>query len=296
MQSNLFTSFLLPLALAIVMLGMGLSLVPEDFKRITRDPKAVVVGTVCQVLLLPLIGILITLVVPMQPEIAVGLIVLAVCPGGPSSNLITYLAKGDVALSVTLTAVSSIVTVFTIPVFTNLALQHFLGESAAIALPIGTTTLQIFLITLLPTVIGMAIRYKFPGTARRLERQMSRLAAGLLALVIVLLLVKEGSKLPGFLVQVGFGVLLLNLVAMLAGFFAGKVFRLPLAQQICIAIEVGIQNGTLAIAITAGLLNNPDMAVPAAIYSLLMYITGFGAILYGRQSIGSAETAAHTGN
>lgn len=296
MQSNLFTSFLLPLALAIVMLGMGLSLVPEDFKRITRDPKAVVVGTVCQVLLLPLIGTLITLVVPMQPEIAVGLLVLAVCPGGPSSNLITYLAKGDVALSVTLTAVSSIVTVFTIPLFTNLALQHFLGESAAIALPIGTTTLQIFLITLLPTVIGMAIRYQFPGTARRLERQMSRLAAGLLALVIVLLLIKEGSKLPGFLVQVGVGVLLLNLVAMLTGFLAGKVFRLPLAQQICIAIEVGIQNGTLAIAITAGLLNNPDMAVPAAIYSLLMYITGFGAILYGRQSIGSAEPAAHTGN
>jgi len=197
---------------------------------------------------------------------------------------------------VTLTAVSSIVTVFTIPLFTNLVLQYFLGESAAIALPIGTTTLQIFLITLLPTVIGLAIRYQFPGTARRLERQMSRLAAGLLALVIVLLLVKEGSKLPGFLAQVGVGVLLLNLVAMLTGFLAGKVFRLPLAQQICIAIEVGIQNGTLAIAITAGLLNNPDMAVPAAIYSLLMYITGLGAILYGRQSIGSAETAAHTGN
>jgi BASS family bile acid:Na+ symporter len=296
MQSNLFTSFLLPLALAIVMLGMGLSLVPEDFKRITRDPKAVVVGTVCQVLLLPLIGTLITLVVPMQPEIAVGLIVLAVCPGGPSSNLMTYLAKGDVALSVTLTAVSSIVTVFTIPLFTNLALQYFLGENTEIALPIGTTTLQIFLITLLPTAIGMAIRYQFPGTARRLEKQMSRLAAGLLALVIVLLLVKEGSKLPGFLVQVGVGVLLLNLIATLAGFLAGKVFRLPLAQQICIAIEVGIQNGTLAIAITAGLLKNPDMAVPAAIYSLLMYITGFGAILYGRQSIGSAVAAAHIDN
>jgi len=294
MQSNFFTSFLLPLALAIVMLGMGLSLVPEDFKRITRDPKAVLVGTVCQVLLLPLIGALITLVIPMQPEIAVGLLVLAVCPGGPSSNLITYLAKGDVALSVTLTAVSSIVTVFTIPLFTNLALQHFLGESAAIALPIGTTTLQIFLITLLPTAIGMTIRYQFPGTARRLEKQMSRLAAGLLALVIVLLLVKEGSKLPGFLVQVGVGVFLLNLVATLAGFLAGKVFRLPLAQQICIAIEVGIQNGTLAIAITAGLLNNPDMAVPAAIYSLLMYITGFGAILYGRQAICKAKAAAHT--
>ena len=145
--------------------------------------------------------------------------------------------------------------------------------------------LQIFLITLLPTAIGMAIRHQFPGSARRLEKPMSRLAVGLLALIIVLLLMREGSKLPGFLVQVGFGVVLLNLLATLAGFLAGKLFQLPLAQQICIAIEVGIQNGTLAIAITAGLLNNPDMAVPAAIYSLLMYVTGFGAILYGRQAI-----------
>lgn len=285
MQSSVFTTVLLPLALAIVMLGMGLSLVPEDFRRITRYPKAVAVGTVCQIVLLPLIGALIALVVPMQPELAVGLIVLAVCPGGPSSNLVTYLAKGDVALSVTLTAVSSMITVFTIPLFTNLALQHFLGERAAIALPIGSTMLQIFLITLLPTAIGMAIRHQSPGSARRLEKPMSRLAVGLLALIIVLLLVREGSKLPGFLVQVGIGVVLLNLLATLAGFLAGKLFQLPLAQQICIAIEVGIQNGTLAIAITAGLLNNPDMAVPAAIYSLLMYVTGFGAILYGRQAI-----------
>lgn len=290
MQSNLFTAVLLPLALAIVMLGMGLSLLPEDFKRITRYPKAVAVGIVCQIVLVPLIGALIALVVPMKPEIAVGLIVISVCAGGPSSNLVTYLAKGDVALSVTLTAVGSIITVFTIPLVTNLALQYFLGKSAAIALPIGSTMLQIFLITLLPTAIGMVIRHHFPDMAHRLEKQMSRLAVGLLALIIVLLLVREGSKLPGFLMQVGIGVVLLNLLAMLAGFFAGKLFRLPLAQQICIAIEVGIQNGTLAIAITAGLLNNPDMAVPAAVYSLLMYVTGFGVILYGRQAIGSASS------
>ncbi|MFN9693442.1 MAG: bile acid:sodium symporter family protein [Synechococcaceae cyanobacterium] len=288
MQSNLLTSALLPLALAVVMLGMGLSLLPEDFKRISRYPKAVAVGTLCQVVLLPLLGALVTLLVPMQPELAVGLIVLAICPGGPSSNLITYLARGDVALSVTLTAVSSVITVFTIPLFANLALQHFLSKSAAIALPIGTTILQIFLITLLPTAIGMAMRWRWPNTARRLEKQMSRLAAGLLALIIALQLIKEASKLPGFLVQVGVGVLLLNLAATVAGFTAGKLFRLPPAQQICIAIEVGIQNGTLAIAITAGLLNNADMAIPAAVYSLLMYITGCLAILVGRRWISKA--------
>jgi len=288
MQSTIFTAVLLPLALAVVMLGMGLSLVAEDFQRITRYPKAVAVGTVCQLLVLPLIGVLLALLVPMQPAIAVGLVVLALCPGGPSSNLFTYLARGDVALSVTLTAVSSIVTVLTIPLFTNLALQHFLGTQAPISLPIGSTMLQIFLITLLPTAIGMVIRRRFPRTARRLEQHLSRLAAGLLALIIALLLAREGTKLPGFLTQVGIAVLMLNLLAMLAGFFAGRLFRLPPAQRICLAIEVGLQNGTLAIAITAGLLNSPEMAVPAAVYSLLMYATGFGAIVYGRRSAARA--------
>ncbi len=291
MQSSVFTVVLLPVALAIVMLGMGLSLVPEDFQRITRYPRAVAVGTVCQTLVLPLLGALIALAVPMEPVMAVGLVVVAVCPGGPSSNLMTYLARGDVALSVTLTAVSSIVTVFTIPLFTNLALQHFLGEGAAIALPIGTTMLQIVLITLLPTAIGMAIRHRFPGPARRLEKQMGRLAGGLLALIILLLFIREAGKLPGFLAQMGLAIALLNVLAMLAGFLAGRLFRLPLAQQVCIAIEVGIQNGTLAIAITAGLLNNPDMAVPAAVYSLLMYVSGFGAVLCGRRLIPSARRA-----
>ena len=153
--------------------------------------------------------------------------------------------------------------------------------------------LQIFLITLLPTVIGMAIRQQFPDTACRLEKQMSRLAIGLLALIVVLLLASESSRLPGFLVQAGIGVVLLNLLAKLTGFLAGKVFRLSPAQQISIAIEVGIQNGTLAIAITAGLLNKPDMAVPAAVYSLFMYVTGFGTILYGRQASRISSSFKH---
>jgi bile acid:Na+ symporter, BASS family len=283
MQSNLFTAVLLPLALSLVMLGMGLSLIPEDFRRIARYPKGVAVGTICQVLLLPIIALLITQIVPMEPTIAVGLIVLALCCGGPSSNLITYLAKGDVALSVSLTAVGSIITVFTIPIGSNLALKHFLGQNAAINMPIGQTMVQIFLITLLPIAIGMTIRQRFPHTANRLEKVMSRVAAGLLALIIILLVVREGSKLPGFILQVGVGVLLLNVISMIAGFLIGKLLQLPPSQQICIAIEVGISNGTLALAITAGLLNNPAMAIPAAVYSLLMYVTGFGTILYGRK-------------
>jgi len=283
MQASFLTAVLLPLALAIIMLGMGLSLVPADFQRIRHYPEAVVVGLASQLVLLPLIGFLITLVVPMQPTIAVGLMILAICPGGPSSNLITYFARGDVALSITLTAFSSTITVFTIPVLTPIFLQYFIGQSAAISLPVGQMMAQVFLITLFPVSVGMAIRKQFPILAAKLERAISRLAIVFLILIILAILIVEWKRLPGFFVQVGVGALLLNVLATLVGFYSSKLAKLPTSQQICIAIEVGIQNGTLAIAITAGLLNNPDMAVPAAVYSVFMNLMALAAIAYGRR-------------
>lgn len=289
MQANFFTAVLLPIGLATVMLGMGLTLLPEDFQRVTRYPKAVAIGLVSQLLFLPIVGFLVASTVPMQPEIAVGLMVLALCPGGPSSNMITYLAKGDVALSVTLTALSSSITVFTIPIFTNLSLQYFAGQNAAIALPIGQTMLQIFVIAILPIVLGMWIRQKFPDLARRLEKTVNRLAIAFLALIILALIVHEWNRIPAFIAQVGIGVVLLNVISMAIGFWFGKLFNLTFAQRLCIAIEVGIQNATLAIAITAGLLNNPDMAVPAAVYSLFAYATAILTIFYGRRSVQRIE-------
>ncbi|MBE9208743.1 bile acid:sodium symporter family protein [Nostoc sp. LEGE 06077] len=283
MEASFLTAVVLPIALAIIMLGMGLSLTPEDFQRVKKYPKAVAIGLISQVVLLPIIGFTIAKLVPMQPTIAMGLIIIALCPGGVSSNVITFLAKGDVALSVTLTAFSSLITVLTIPILANLAYQHFIGQTAAIALPIGATIVQIFLMTLLPIALGMGVRQVFPEVACRLEKVTSRLAVAFLAIIILLLIIREWNRLPGFILQVGVGVLLLNSISMLAGFYISKLFNLNPPQQICIAIEVGIQNGTLAIAITAGLLNNPDMAIPAAVYSLFMYVTGLIAINYGRK-------------
>lgn len=283
MQASFLSAVVLPLSLAIIMLGMGLSLVPEDFQRVTKYPKAVAIGLFSQLILLPIIGFIITKVVPMQPTIAMGLMIVALCPGGVSSNIITFLAKGDVALSVTLTAFSSVITVFTIPIFGNLAYQHFLGETATIALPILPTILQIFIMTILPICLGMIVRKLFPQFAISLEKVTNRLAVGLLALIILLLVIREWEKLPGFLVQVGVAVVLLNTISMFLGFYLSKLLNLKPAQQICIAIEVGLQNGTLAIAITVGILNNPDMAIPAAVYALYMNVTGFLAILYGRK-------------
>ncbi|MBW4548711.1 MAG: bile acid:sodium symporter family protein [Symplocastrum torsivum CPER-KK1] len=284
MQATFFTAVLLPVGLALVMLGMGLTLLPEDFQRVTRYPKAVAVGLVSQLVFLPIIAFLVASIVPMRPEMAVGLMVLALCPGGPSSNMITYLAKGDVALSVTLTALSSAITVFTIPIFANLSLQYFAGQSAAIALPVGQTMLQIFAIALVPVGLGMLIRQQFPNLARRLEKVANRLAIGFLALIILAIIIHEWNRLPTFIAQVGIGVVLLNVISMASGFGLGKLLNLKFPQQICIAIEVGIQNATLAIAITAGLLNNPDLAIPAAIYSLFAYATALLTIFYGRRT------------
>lgn len=284
MESTVFTTVLLPVALASIMLGMGLALVPDDFRRIGREPKAMVVGLLSQMVVLPLIGALIVWWVPMPPAIAMGLMVVAICPGGPTSNLITYLAKGDVALSVSLTALNSLLTVLTIPVLANLALRLLMGAQTEIPLPIGTTMLQILLITLVPIASGMALRQRWPATAARLERQVSRLAVGLLALIILLLLVREGDKLPQFIWKAGLGVVLLNGGGTVAGYLAGRLLGLPLAQQITVAIEVGIQNCTLAIAITAGLLRQPEMAVPAALYGLWMNVAGLAVVRLGRRA------------
>jgi bile acid:Na+ symporter, BASS family len=283
MQESIFTTAILPLALALIMLGMGLSLKLEDFQRIKKYPKAVAVGLFSQIVLLPIIGLTIAKIVSMPPELSVGLMAIAIAPGGVSSNMITYLAGGDVALSVTLTVFSSLITIFTIPILMNLVLSYFMGQSSNISLPIGTTMGQIFLITIIPIAIGMFLNYQFPNLSQRLEKVTSRLAIGFLALIILILVIREWNKLPGFILQAGLAIVLLNLLSMAAGFGISKLVKLNTAQQICIAIEVGIQNGTLAIAITAGMLRNQDMAIPAAIYSLCMYITGFAAIMYGKQ-------------
>ncbi len=286
MQESILTTLVLPLALATIMLGLGLSLKSDDFSRIFKYPKAVTIGLIGQLVILPVIALAIAKIIPMPPAIAVGLIVLALCPCGPSSNMITYLAGGDVALAVTLTVFSSIITIFTIPLFTNLAMSSFFGKGAIVALPIGMTMGQLFLITVIPIALGMYIQYQFPEIARRLEKATNKLAVGFLGLIIILLVAKEWSKLPGFIMQAGVGVMLLNILGMVAGFVISKMLKLNIAQQICIAVEVGIQNGTLAIAITAGILKDAEMAIPAAIYSLFMYLTGFAVIAYGKKIAG----------
>lgn len=278
MESSFLTTIFLPLALFIIMLGMGLGLTIADFKRILVDPKAVILGLIAQLVLLPFVGFVLISFFSPEPEIAVGVMILAACPGGPTSNLMTYLAKGNVALSITLTAISSLITVFTIPLVVNLAMRTFLGAESALQLPLVETIIQIAVITLIPVSLGMVLHNKAPKFAASVETWVKWLSLFFLGLIIAGLLVKERANVVDFFVQVGGITFALMVVSMSLGYAIATLAQLDKRSATSITIEVGIQNGTLAIAIAsaANFLNNPTMAIPAAIYALLMFVVSGG--------------------
>jgi len=266
-------------ALFIIMLGMGLSLQMTDFKRIVLYPKAILLGLTNQLLLLPLIGFIIAICIPMQPEIAVGIMILAACPGGPTSNLISFMAKGDLALSVSLTALSSVITIITIPFIVAFSSEYFLEVGQEVQLNILQTIGQIFVIVVIPIAIGMVIRNSKPGFATKMGKPV-RIASGVvLALIIVGLVIKERANFGAYLQQAGIAAFLLNVITMSLGYFSAKVFRLSTPSAISISIESGIQNGTLAITIAVIMLQNTSFAIAPAVYSLLMFLTG-GVMIY----------------
>lgn len=286
------STLLLAGALFIIMLGMGLSLKSEDFKRIALYPKGIFVGLTNQLILLPIVGLLIAIFLNLAPEIAIGIMILSACPGGPTSNLISHLAKGDLALSVTLTALSSLITILTIPFIVNFSLEYFLGAGQIIDLNVLQTIAQIFVIVVIPIGIGMLIRKYKSAFALKMAKPV-RIASGiLLALIIIALVLKERANFISYFQQAGLATLLLNLVTMGLGFLSAKAFKLRRPSAVSIAIESGIQNGTLAITIAVLLLQNTTYAIAPAVYSLLMFITGFVVIYLSNKTGKSTKDAA----
>jgi BASS family bile acid:Na+ symporter len=283
MSGEVLKQVALPVALFAVLFGMGLSLVPEDFRRVLRHPKAKLVGLTCQLVMLPVIAFTLALLFRLPGELAVGLMVLAACPGGATSNVITHLSKGDTALSVTLTAVSSMVCVFTIPWIVGWSMEWFMGASAAVALPFWKTLGQLTAVTILPIMCGMALRGARPTLAQRLERPAAVFALVFLALIIAAAVAREKDLAHQFAVA-GPAAITLNILTMALGFAAGWAFGLPKSQRITISIEAGIQNGTLALAISLGLLESAQIAMPSVVYSLFMFVTGALMIaLFGKR-------------
>jgi bile acid:Na+ symporter, BASS family len=282
MEETIVTKVFLPLALGIIMLGLGLSLTIADFKRVLQYPKAVIIALVCQMLLLPLACFGIVKLFHLPPAFAVGLMLLSASPGGATANLFSHLAHGDVALNITLTAVNSVLSLFTLPLIVNASLNALMGEDKAIGLQF-TKVIQVFAIVLIPVSIGMLINAKNSALSKKLEKPVRIMSAIFLVLIVVSTIVKERANMPEWFAQVGLAALVFNVVSLGVGYLVPKLISIPEKQSVAIGMEIGIHNGTLAIAIASSpqLLNNSLMSVPPAVYSLIMFFTAgiFGFLM-----------------
>ena len=273
--AEIISNIFLPISLAIIMLGMGMTLILSDFSRILKKPKAILIGLTNQLVFLPIIGFSLAIAFNLHPVMAVGLMILATCPGGATSNLISQVCRGNIALSVTLTAISSIICVFTIPFILSYALDYFGTETGAtIKLPILNTIIQIMGITILPISIGMFIRRLKPDFARRMEKPMRTASTVIFIIVFIAVLAANYNILGKAMKEVGLPTLLLNILTMGLGYLTARLFKLNLKSAISITVESGIQNGTLAIVIATSILNNFEMSIPTAAYAIWMFITG----------------------
>lgn len=265
------------------MIGMGLSLTLDDFKRVLKFPMAVLVGFTNQIILLPIIGYLLVMAFNVPTGIAMGVIILAACPGGPTSNLVTHLAKGDTALSVTLTAINSLITIITIPLIVNFGLINFVTENSQIDAPIGKIAGSLIVVIAIPLTIGMLIKRYSNSFALKMDRPVRILSALVLVLVIIGIMIKERSNLVDYFEKALYITLCLNVATMLVGFLTARLTKLSFKQALSISIESGNQNGTLAIHVAVVSLASPEFAIVAAVYSLIMYPTAILPILIGNK-------------
>ena len=270
---TLVNSVVIPICLFLIMMGMGLTLVTNDFKRVLKYPKAVGIGLTNQLILLPIIGFALANIMPLRPEYAVGVMLLVLCPGGTTSNLFTYLAKGDVALSVTMTAIASVITVFTIPIVLSFSLIYFMGSGSEFELPVLKTVLTLVLLTIVPISIGMLIKRYAPKVADRSQVFVSRFGVIFLTFLVLFLGYVQRDIIVDAFIATGPISVLLNVSTMALGYYSSKWFGLNLAQRTSVTLEVGLQNSTLSIFMALTLLSNYDMSMMPAIYTLVMFLS-----------------------
>lgn len=270
-MDSALTTVALPVALAIIMFGLGLSLTVGDFRRIGQSPRAVVIALAAQVLVLPAVCFGLVTLVDLDPLLAVGMMLLAASPGGTTANLFSHLFRGDVALNITLTAVNSVLAVVTLPVVVNLALAHFdPADADDVGLQLGKT-LQVFAIVLVPVAIGMVVRRSSPAFADRADKPVRIASAVVLALVIAGALLAERENLADYLADIGVIAVVFCAVSLTLGYVLPRLLGVEPQQALASAFEVGIHNSTLAIAVAISVLDSEALAVPAAVYGVLMF-------------------------
>lgn len=285
------TGVLIPGGLAFIMFAMGLALTPADFKRVVVAPKAVGIGLAGQLLLLPAIGFLLVSVWPLSPELAVGVLILAACPGGITSNLLTHLARGDTALSITLTAVCSVAGLVTVPLIVGLGLALFADPAAAPEIRVGGITMGVLIISGIPLAVGMLLNWRFPTWSAWLEPKARTGAATIFAVIVLLAFWTTWGAMMANLAAVGSVILLLNVLPMSLGFGVGALAGLARGQRIAIALECGLQNAAIGIFVAATLLQNTTMMIPSMMYAVVMNVTALlflAAALLGRPTAAGA--------
>lgn len=275
--NDFFAHVFLPLTLAWVMLGMGLSLTLHDFKQVLQQPKALILGLCCQLLLLPAIAFAIALAAPLSAGYQVGLILMAACPGGISSGLVTHLFKGNVALSIALTTCNSFATLFTIPLTVNWAMSLLMGETHSIHLPLSQTALEIFVLTIIPAFIGVAIRHRFPHFAANLDRPLRYIMPLMLGAAFLGVLYSKPSD-PNentftAMLSIMPYALLLNALGISCTFAITRLLRFSPSIQITLPVEAGLHNSSLAIFIASSLLQQPEMAMVGVAYGSVTFFT-----------------------
>jgi BASS family bile acid:Na+ symporter len=273
MGNNLILSLLLPIALGVVMIGLGLHLGVDDFKRVARAPRAVLVALTVQSGLLPAFAFGLIFAFELPPALGMGLVLLAASPGGVTANLFSHLARGDVALNITLTAINSALALVTLPLWTALGLTLLFGSGQSVPPP-TQKIIEVAVLVVLPVLIGMGLRAWKPAIAMRLDKPVRVLSTVVLALLIIAAVIIERATLAAHALTLGGVVLLFNLASLLSGYWAGRLARLGVPQATAIAFEIGIHNGTLAIFVALSVLQMPEASVIPALYALAMYLTG----------------------
>jgi len=270
---GIVTDIFLPIALAFIMLSLGLGLTGTDFLRIVKQPKDFFVGTVSQIILLPVIAFALVKVWAISPELAVGVMIIAAAPGGVTSNILTSFAKGDVALSVSLTAIISLSSVITVPFIIVTSLNLLGAENISANISLMKMALNMFLIVTVPVIIGMLFRKFFSNATIKFESISKKISAILFVIVLIGAILAERKNVLSYFAQAGLITLVLNIIMMLVAFYIAQLMGTGMAQKKCIAIECGLQNGTLAIFVATSLFDGGVYVVPAATYSLIMFAT-----------------------
>jgi len=268
-----------PIGLALIMLGLGMSLTIQDFLRVIKIPKDFLIGFICQLILLPIIAFTLIKILNTPIELALGVMLIASAPGGVTSNVLTKFADGDVALSITLTAVISLVSIITVPLIVFLSVDLLNIDYVAKEISMLSISLKMFFVVTIPVIIGMLTRHFAENFIIKNVLLIQRISIALFVLIFIAIYVEEWDKIVNFIAQAGLITFILNVIMMIVGFYVAKFFASGVAQQRCISLECGLQNGTLAVFVASQLFDEMVYLVPTAAYSLVMMVTSLVFLL-----------------